>query len=447
MTRGSVVPTLLAFILPMIGSSLFQQLYNTVDFLYVGNFLDVTAAAAVGASSTLIFCEIGLFSGISVGTSVVVAQAMGAKDRDRAEKALHSSIAFGLIGGVLLMLIGIILARPVLNLLNTPENCMDQAVLYMRLYTVSLPFMVFYNMASGAQRAYGDSGTPFRILVICGIINVLTDALLIIVFPLGVAGVAWATVISQGFSAVLSALSLMKRDAPLRMNWSKVRIHLPVLKAVLRIGIPSGVQTVIITFSNIMVQYYINIFGETAVAAFATYYKVENFIYLPIVAFGQASTAFTGQNFGAAKYSRIRKGTVTAAGLGVMITAVTAGIILLFSETVFGWFMKDASVVDAALKIAFVSFPFYWLYPVLEVFGGAIRGMGFSLVSMFTIISCMCVLRVALLAVFSHVFSTISALAAVYPVTWGAAAVLFVVEFTVILRKNQKSNVQLMLDV
>ena len=447
LTEGPIFKPMLAFLLPMIGSSLFQQLYNTVDFIFIGNLLDTAAAAGVGASSTLISCEIGMFSGIAVGTSVVIAQAVGARDRIRAEKALHTSLLFGLTAGTLLMLACLFLARPILLLLNTPRECMEDAVVYMRIYSLSLPFMVFYNMGSGTQRAYGDSRTPFRILAVCGVFNVAADAFFLLVIPLGVAGVAIATFLSQVLSAILSAASLHRQESPVRFSWKKLRLDRRILSDVLRVGLPSGIQTVLITFSNIIIQFYINAYGETAVAAFATYYKVENFIYFPIVGFGQAATTFAGQNTGAGKYRRVEKGTLIAAVTGAVLTFLLASVILIFRETVFGWFMKNEEVVADALLIAGISFPFYWIYPLLEIYGGALRGMGYSMESMVTIIASMCGLRIALLAIASAKFHSISALAAVYPVTWATAAVLFMVQFAVIIRrkKNVGKNMEMRL--
>ena len=253
---------------------------------------------------------------------------------------------------------------------------------------------------------------------------------------LGVAGVAVATAITQSLSALLVALLASRKSCELRLNGRKLGIDLSVLKDVLRIGLPTGVQTVIVTFSNVMVQYYINDFGETAVAAFATYYKVENFIYLPIMAFGQASTTFAGQNTGAGQYRRIRKGTVIQAVIGAATVGVLVILFVSFPRTVVGWMMKDGEVVSATLKIALESFPFYSIYPVLEVTGGALRGMGKALTSMIVIIANQCVLRIALLAIFSAKIHTIQSLAAVYPITWAGAALSFVVIFIVVIRKR-----------
>ncbi|MBQ6606909.1 MAG: MATE family efflux transporter [Firmicutes bacterium] len=436
MTSGPLLSPLISFILPLIGASLFQQLYNTVDFLFVGNLLDRTAAAAVGASSSLITVTIGLFTGISVGTSVVASKAMGAGDRERAEKALHTSVTFGLVGGLVIMALTILFSPAILRLLRTPESVMPEALTYLRIYMLSLPFMVVYNMISGGMRAYGDSHTPFVILVICGFVNVLMDAVFIVWIPLGVAGVSIATVISQGLSAVLAVLWAARPETPLRLTRGGLGVDGKVLGQVLRIGLPTGIQTIIITFSNMMVQYYINAFGETAVAAFATYYKVENFIYLPILAFGQAATTFAGQNTGAGNYARIRRGTLVTAAVGTGVVLLISGLILIFPRTVFTWFMKDPEVVTNALKIALVTFPFYWVYPIMEVLGGSVRGMGYAVRSMVLIILNLCVLRVGLLALFSATFHTISSLGAVYPITWATAAVCFGVTFWLIIRKK-----------
>ena len=440
MTKGPIFGPLVRFMLPLIGGSIFQQLYNTVDFIFVGNCLDQTAAAAVGASATLITCTIGLFSGISVGTSVVAAQAIGAGDRDRAEKALHSSVTFGLLGGLLLMTLGILFAPALLRLLRTPETVIPQAVTYIRIYLISIPMLIFYNMVSGGLRSYGDSRSPFLVLVICGLLNVVLDALFIIWIPLGVAGVAIATAITQSPSAVLVAILASRKDNVLRLSARKLGIDFQVLGKVLRIGLPTGIQTVIVTFSNVMVQYYINDYGETAVAAFATYYKVENFIYLPIMAFGQASTTFAGQNTGAKQYRRILRGTVLQAIFGAAVVGVLVIVFVSFPRSIVSLLMKDQNVVTNTLMIALVSFPFYSVYPVLEITGGALRGMGKALTSMIVIIANQCVLRIALLAVFSAKFHTIRSLAAVYPITWAGAALCFVVIFAIVIRKRLRTE-------
>ena len=313
------------------------------------------------------------------------------------------------------------------------DKVMDQAVRYIRIYLLSVPMVVFYNMTAGGMRAYGDSRSPFLVLVCCGLLNVVLDALFILWIPMGVAGVAIATAITQTLSAVLVAVLASRKGAPLRLNAKKLGVDRAVLADVLRVGLPTGVQTIIVTFSNVMVQYYINEYGDTAVAAFATYYKVENFIYLPIVAFGQAATTFAGQNTGAGNWLRLRKGIVLTAVIGAAVVGCLVVLFVSFPRTIVGWFMKDPDVVSTALRIALVSFPFYWIYPILEVTGAAVRGMGRALASMAVIVLFQCVLRVALLAVFSSTVHTIEALASVYPITWAATAVVFAALFAVMI--------------
>ncbi|MBR3397377.1 MAG: MATE family efflux transporter [Lachnospiraceae bacterium] len=439
MTKGPIVRPLIFFILPLIGGSVFQQLYNTVDFIFVGNYLNSTAAAAVGASSTLINCTIGLFTGISVGTSVVAANAIGAKRPDEARKTLHTSVTFGLIGGLIMMTLGIVFAPAILQALNTPSTVMPQAITYMRIYLISLPMLVFYNMLSGSLRAEGDSSTPFKVLVICGLLNVLFDFLFIVVIPLGVAGVAIASTVTQALSALFVGFFTSRKNREIRFSFKELRIDTNILRKILKTGLPTGIQTIVITISNVFVQYFINGYGETPVAAFAVYYKVENLIFLTILAFGQASVTFAGQNMGAGNYKRLQKGTVIAAGIGMVIVTATVILILSFPTVVFRWFIKDGEVMMTAISLAMVSFPFYWIYPLIEVFGGAIRAMGYSLRSMVIVIANFCVLRLILLTIFSTSGQSVRMLAAAYPITWATSAICFVSTFFVLIKRYRSA--------
>lgn len=429
MTEGPLIRPLLLFILPIIGGSVFQQLYNTVDFLFVGNFLDKTAAGAVGASTTLIAIIVGMFTGISVGCSVVAANAIGAKDNYMAKKVLHTSVTFGLIGGVTLLIIGFLLAPWILTILNTPESVMPQAVQYIRIYLFSVPMLVFYNMVSGYLRAEGDSRSPFIVLAVCGLLNVAFDALFIVALGLGVAGAAIATTVTQSLSALFVGYLASRKDREVRLSIRELGIEKGTLLRILGIGLPTGIQTIVITISNVIVQYFINGYGDTAVAAFATYFKVENLNWFVIVAFGQASVTFTGQNKGAGHYKRILKGTLTIIGISVAVVLCISGLVLLFPHTVFRWFMKDEEVIRIAVSLAMVTFPFYFIYPVQEVLGGSVRALGRSVLSMLIVIFNMCILRIVLLAVLSNSFHTLQSIAAVYPTTWAACAITFTVVF------------------
>ncbi len=442
MTSGPLLKPLLFFILPLIGSGIFQQLYNTVDFIFIGNLLNKTSAAAVGAGSTLTFCFIGLFSGIAAGTTVVIANAFGAKDRNRAVIALDTSVIFCFFAGIILTVLGIIFAPAVLAMLNTPETAMAEAVVYFRVYMLSIPAMIFYNTCSGAMRATGDAKTPFHILALCGFVNVAADAFFLMVIPLGVFGVAVATVIAQCLSAVLIFIAITKKSAPLRLDPRHLGFNAKILKKVLYVGLPTGLQTMLITVSNVMVQYYINGLGETAVAAFATYYRVENLLYLPILAFGQAAVAFAGQNDGAGQIRRIFKGANIMTLLCGGITVIVAGFILLFPDIVLRWFIRDDSVIAAATVIASVAFPFYWLNAFIEIYAGSLRGMNRALSPMFIIILNICAMRLFLLALFTHVNYVLSAIAAVYPLSWAGASLFLILAFILVIKKELRLHAQ-----
>lgn len=440
MTKGPIARNMIFFILPLIGSGLCQQLYNTADFLFVSNLLGKTAAAAVGASSTIVTCTIGLFSGIAIGAEVTLATALGAGQTQKADKIMHTALLFAALGGVALMGLGILFAPQILRLLDTPESIMELAVLYIRIYFLSIPASILYNMCAGVMRACGDSSTPFRILTAFGVVNVAGDALLMAIVPLGVAGAAIATVFCYWCAAALMLRALHSGAYRVSFSWQSLRMDRNSLRQILWIGLPAGIQTVVITLSNIVVQYYINGFGELAVAAFSAYYKVENFIYLPIMAFGQAATTFSSQNTGTGDFSRIRRGTVIAAGLGVAVTLGISGGILLFSETVIGWFMKDPETLSAAIMIAFVSYPFYWLYPIMEVLGGSLRGMGYAAHSMAIVLFNLCGVRIILLALFTRYFHTLRSVASVYPITWALATAFFIILFLWVLQNKLRSQ-------
>ena len=429
MTQGPLLKPLILFILPIVGGSVFQQLYNTVDFLFVGNFLDKTAAAAVGSSSNLIAITVGMFTGISVGCSVVAANAIGANDEYMARKVLHTSVTFGMIGGVAILVLGFLGTPLILRLLNTPETVLPQAIQYIRIYLFSVPMLVFYNMVSGCLRAEGDSRSPFIVLAVCGLLNVAFDALFIVVMGLGVAGAAIATTVTQSLSALFVGDLASRKDRMVRLNIKELGIDSGTLWHILGIGFPTGIQTVVITLSNVIVQYFINGYGDTAVAAFATYFKVENLNWLSIVAFGQAAVTFVGQNMGAGHYKRILKGTITIIAIGMASVICISGLVLLFPHTVFRWFMKDPAVIEIAISLAMIAFPFYFIYPVLEVLSGSVRAIGRSVLSMCVVVFNMCFLRIALLAVLSNTFHTVESVVVVYPITWATCAVTFIFIF------------------
>lgn len=437
MTKGSIPKTLVLFALPLLGSSFVQQLYNTADMMFVGNFVNKIGAAAVGASSLLFTLLIGLFTGVSVGVGVVISQLVGKGDEEKATKTAHTAIAFSLIGGLILTVIGIVFARPLLNLMNTPPSIMGDAMDYLRIYFLSMVPMILFNMGSGIIRATGDSKTPFYVLIAGGLTNVAMDYLLIVHIPLGVVGAAAATCFSQSVTAVLILRILLRGRGGIVLEFSKLKVDRALLNRILYIGLPAGIQGMVITLSNIIVQFYINGYGENAVAAYAAYFKLENLLWMPIVALGQAVTTFSGQNTGAMKFDRLKRGLLTGILMSGAVVIAVAAIILWQPDFFLGLFSNDEEVIALAKTIIFTTFPFYWFYSILESAGGTIRGMGFSVTSMSITMGVLCGFRVLLLILNDHFGPGFPGVAMVYPITWGATALSFVVAFFICLKKKK----------
>lgn len=425
MTEGNITKLLIIFALPLLGSSLIQQLYNTADMIFVGNFINKQAAAAVGASGLLFTCLIGLLTGLSVGLGILISQKIGAKDIEVANRTAHTAILFGFISGIILTFIGLIFAENLLNIMNTPKEIMKESTIYLKIYFLSMIPMIFYNLGSAIIRSSGNSKIPFYILTIGGVLNIIANAIFIVFLKMGVAGVAIATFISQSITAILVMKYLFSKKFIIKLELAYFKIDFSLLRNILYYGLPAGVQSMVITFSNIVVQYYINGYGEDAVAAYATYFKLENFIWMPIVAVGQAITTFTGQNVGAQKYERVKSGTLIAVIIASLIAILIAGVILSLPNLFFRIFIKDLEVVVLGIKIIFITFPFYWLYSILETVGGSIRGMGHSLTSMIVTMTSLCGLRIILLLGISKINLGFQGVALVYPLTWFVTALVF----------------------
>ena len=442
--QGNILKGFLLFALPLFLGSLFQLLYGTVDLMFVGNTLGKSDAAAVGTSSILVTCLIGLFTGISTGTGVVTAQYWGAGKQDKVILCMENALILGGVGGIALSGIGMALSRQALIWLNTPKNIMPHALVYIRIYLLSIPAMVFYNMASGIMRSMGDSRTPFLVLAAGGFLNVLMDALFIVVFKWGVSGAVFATMVSQSFTAVALLLHLFRQNDLLKKQWTADQM---IVRQILATGFPLGIQSMILTLSNLFVQYCINGFGEDAMAAFTVYFKVENLIYLPIMAFGQAMVTFTGQNVGAKKNDRIRKGAVQCNVFSIVVIACISAVVLLLGRQILGVFCKEEEVIAEGLKIIHVSFPFYFIYAILEVTGGIVRGTGKTIQSMAIVMIHLCVVRVLLLGILAEHFHTVQAVAAVYPITWALAAVSFAGYYFILYCRNPMKNRFCMTDI
>ena len=425
MTSGSISKRMVSFALPLLLGNLFQQLYNTVDSLIVGNFLGSTALAAVSSSGSLIFMLIGFFSGISAGAGVVVSRYFGAEDEDGIHCAVHTTVAFGLVAGVVMTVAGILLSPQILLWMGTPESVMPESVTYLQVYFYGSLGFVMYNIFVGILQAVGDSRHPLYYLMISSVINLVLDIVFIENFHTGVGGAALATVISQVFSAILCLIQLLRTHESYRLSIADIRFDAKMLKQIIRIGLPSGVQNSIIAFANVVVQSYINAFGEMVMAGYGAYSKIEGFAFLPINSFTMAMTTFVGQNLGAKQEERTKKG----ARFGILTTVILAELIgvgvFLLAPQLIAAFDSTPDVIYFGVEKARTAALFYFLLAFSHSVAAVLRGAGKAVVPMVIMMAFWCVIRVAFLAVSIPLTHAIQMVYVVYPLTWGLSSLVF----------------------
>ena len=422
LTKGSVGKGILLFALPLLGSSLIQQLYSTVDLIFVGQLLETKASAAIGASGLIVTCMIGFFNGMAVGTNVFAARHYGARRFEQLKKLIQTIFWTGIIGGFFLTVIGLVLSPVFLTWMGTPESIFPLAVRYLRIYMASMISVVSYNLLSGVLRALGDSRTPMLYQFFGGIINVFADFIFLYVFHMGVEGTAFATLFSQTFAAigVMIHLYRLKKTYALRIRFSDC--SLKEFTDILKVGVPAGVQSIIITLSNIIIQSQINTLGVTSVASFTVYFRVELIIYLPIVALGQAVVSFIGQNYGAGNWERIKKGNRLCIFGGSLITFAACILLIIAMPVILNVFTKDAAVAAQTLEIVKVTFPFYFFYTILECFSSNLRGFGKAFLPMIVTVISFCGFRIIALFALMAKNPSPDKVALSYPISWGIAA-------------------------
>lgn len=427
LTEGSVWKGIPLFALPLLGSSLIQQLYSTVDLIFVGQLLGTKASAAIGASGLIVTCLIGFFNGMAVGTNVFAARHYGAKRYEELKKLIQTIFWTGIIGGLLLMMIGLVFSPVFLRWMGTPETIFPLAVRYLRIYMISMISVVSYNLLSGVLRALGDSRTPMLYQFFGGVINVFADFIFLAVFHMGVEGTAFATMFSQTFAAIGVMIHLYRLKEPyaLRLSFRDCSLH--EFTDILKVGVPAGVQSIIITLSNIIIQSQINTLGVTSVASFTVYFRVELIVYLPIIALGQAVVSFIGQNYGAGNWKRIKKGNKLCIFGGSVVTLAGCMLLIAAMPVILKAFTKDTAVAAQTLEIVKVTFPFYFFYTVLECFSSNLRGFGKAFVPMIVTVISFCGIRIiALFALMANNPSP-DKVALSYPISWGIAAVAMAV--------------------
>lgn len=427
--NGSIWKGIVAFAIPLFLGNLFQQLYNTVDSLIVGNFLGSDALAAVSSSGSLIFLLVGFFNGIAVGAGVVISKYFGAQDYEGLKKAVHTDVAFGLAAGLLLTVIGMFLAPQILVLMGTPTSVLPNSIVYFRTYFAGSLAFVMYNIVMGILQAVGDSRHPLYYLIFSSVVNVILDLLFVGVFRWGVGAAALATAISQASSALLCFIRLVRTQEVYQVHIREIRFHPALLKQIINIGLPSGLQNSIISVANIVVQSNINKFGVMAVAGCGVYSKIEGFAFLPITCFAMSLTTFIGQNLGARQYDRAKRGA--AFGIVCSVTlAELVGILVYFLIPYFASaFDSSREVVAFASRQAHTEALFYCFLAFSHCIAGIMRGAGKSTVPMFVMLFSWCIIRITYITVTVHYIPKIQVIFWAYPLTWSISSVIFLIYF------------------
>ena len=428
-TQGVIWKQLLIFFFPILIGTFFQQLYNTVDTIVVGQYVGTQALAAVGTTGNIINLLVGFFVGVSSGAKVIISQFFGAGDGQNVSKAVHTSMALALVGGLIIMAFGLLTARPSLEMLGVPDEIMEDAMTYLNVYYCGIIASMIYNVGTGVLRAIGDSRMPLYVLIVCCLVNIVLDLLFVLAFHWDVFGVAFATVLSQVVSAVLILLRLMLTRESYRVELRKIRFDRSILKNVIRIGLPAGLQSVLYSVSNLVVQASINSFGTDAIASWAAIGKIDGFIWMVMSAYGIAITTFVGQNFGAQKYGRVKRSIKVCLGMALGTTISLSILLLVFMEPLLRFFTGDETVIEIGQRFFWVLAPSYFTYVFIEILSGAIRGAGEAFQPM--VITCfgVCGLRILWLTVVVSIWHSMEMVAMNYPVTWVIAAIVFVIYY------------------
>lgn len=441
-TEGVIWKQLLIFFFPILFGTFFQQLYNTADAMIVGHFVGKQALAAVGGTTgTLINLLIGFFTGLASGATVIIAQFYGAKKADKVHWAVHTSIAFSIAAGIGLMIVGIVFSRPMLQVMQTPADVIDYAVLYIRIFFAGTIANLLYNMGAGILRAIGDSKRPLYYLIICCFANIGLDLLFVAVLHMGVAGAALATILSQFLSAVLVLGALMRTKDMYRLEWKKLRIDGIMLKRIIRIGLPAGMESAMYSISNVIVQAGVNTLGTDSVAAWAAYGKVDGLFWMMVSALGISATTFIGQNYGAKKVERVHQGVRVCMMLAVIMTLIMDGVLLVAGDLLMSMFTSDAAVREIGSQLLHFMVPTFLTYIVIEIFSGALRGVGDAWMPMLIAGVGICSVRILWITFGLPHFPTIIGAAFCYPLSWVLSTIAFIIyycRFSKLSKRNEK---------
>lgn len=424
LTEGSIMRGIIYFAIPLLLSNFLQQLYNTADLMIVGTFAGKNPMAAVGATGPVSNLLIGLFVGLTTGASVVISQLFGSGDRRNLNDSIHTAYAIAIVGGIILSVVGYFVSPILLGMLNTPAEIMDDAVAYMRIFFIGVIPLLIYNMGASILRSVGDSKRPFNFLLVSAAINIVLDLVFVKTLKMSVVGAGWATFIAQFVAAGLVTYSLMKSDNIFRLKLKDIKFYSDSLRAIFKIGIPSGIQGSVISLSNVLIQSKINIFGSDAIAGLAAESRIDGFIFMSLQAIALAATTFAGQNFGAKKYSRIKDGLKVSIALVVGTAIVLPAISVIFAEELIGIFNKDPQVIEYGVKCLYYLALGYFIFGISEVYGGFIRASGKAMGPMVISIISMCGLRILWIYTALEAWPRIEIIYLSYPISWTVTCIL-----------------------
>lgn len=424
MTEGSIIKILLLFSIPLILGNLLQQTYNTVDSIIVGNYVGSNALAAVGSSAIIINLLIGFSQGISVGAGVIISQAIGAKNNKRIYLSVHTAIMIAILLGLILSIIGFIFTPQILKWMKTPDEIFKDSVVYLRLFSLGLIFSIVYNMEAGILNAVGNSKRSLLYLGIASGTNIFLDLLFVRGFNMGIKGVAIATNISQFISCILALIFLLKVNDTYKVYLNKIKINKKIALNMIKVGFPTGIQSTVISFSNVLIQSSINIFGPSIIAGFGIYLKIDGFNVLPILSLSMASTTFTGQNYGARRKDRVKRGMWITLGMGIIYSIIIGILLLTFSRSLVELFTNDEKIIQAGISSMKYFCPFYFILSMLHSLAGTVRGVGKTMPPMLILLFSMCIFRIFWINFILPLNNTVNNILILYPITWAIGLVL-----------------------
>ena len=426
MTQGNIWKLLITFSIPLIIGNLLQQMYNTADSIIVGNFVGSNGLAAVGSGTALINLIIAFAQGAAVGAGVVVSQYIGADKKDKIKISVHTSICISIILGLILSLLGIFASPSLLIMMKTPKVVLKSSILYLQIYCGGLIFNVIYNMATGILNAAGNSKKPLVYLAIASFTNIILDLLFIKIFKLGVMGAAIATDISQAISCILAIGYLLKVKSDYKLYIKDLKINKETAVKIIKIGLPTAIQNMVISFSNVLVQSSVNAYGATAMAGYAAYLKIDGFNILPVLSISMAVTTFTGQNVGANRLDRVKKGMYSSLIMVLVYTVFIGAVLLIFSHQVLGLFTHSAQVIMYGQLAMKYFCPYYFLLGILNVLAGTVRGAGKGIPPMIILLFSMCIFRILWIKIALPFYSSIDVVFILYPISWLVGAILMI---------------------